>query len=63
VPLTADVIPIEEKKPTMSAVHLLVLIEVKPGKRQQQLQAYQKLKPLVLSEAGCLRSVLLYELL
>ena len=38
----------------MSAVHLLVLIEVQPGKRQQQLQAYQQLKPLVLAEPGCL---------
>ena len=39
----------------MPAVHLLVLIEVQSGKRQQQLQAYQKLKPLVLAEAGCLQ--------
>jgi quinol monooxygenase YgiN len=39
----------------MPAVHLLVLIEVRPSKRQQQLQAYQKLKPLVLAEAGCLQ--------
>ncbi|MEY4438954.1 MAG: hypothetical protein RIQ36_418 [Pseudomonadota bacterium] len=39
----------------MSAVHLLVLIEVQSGKRQQQLQAYKKLKPLVLAEAGCLQ--------
>ena len=39
----------------MPAVHLLVLIEVQPGKRQQQLQAYQKLKPLILAEAGCLQ--------
>ncbi len=39
----------------MSAVHLLVLIEVQPGKRQQQLEAYQRLKPLVLAEPGCLQ--------
>ena len=39
----------------MSAVHLLVLIEVQPGKRQQQLRAYQRLKPLVLAEPGCLQ--------
>jgi quinol monooxygenase YgiN len=43
----------------MSAVHLLVLIEVQPGKRQQQLRAYQRLKPLVLAEAGCLQYDLL----
>lgn len=39
----------------MSAVHLLVLIEVQPGKRQQQMQAYEKLKPFVLAEFGCLQ--------
>ena len=39
----------------MFAVHLLVLIEVQPGKRQQQLEAYQRLKPLVLAEPGCLQ--------
>lgn len=39
----------------MSAIHLLVLIEVQPGKRQQQLHAYQQLKPLVLAEPGCLQ--------
>jgi quinol monooxygenase YgiN len=39
----------------MSAVHLFVLIEVQPGKRQQQLQAYQRLQPLVLAEPGCLQ--------
>jgi quinol monooxygenase YgiN len=43
----------------MSAVHLLVLIEVQPGKRQQQLRAYQRLKPLVLAEPGCLQYDLL----
>jgi quinol monooxygenase YgiN len=39
----------------MSSVHLLVLIEVQPGKRQQQIQTYEKLKPLVLAELGCLQ--------
>ncbi|WP_310627404.1 putative quinol monooxygenase [Limnohabitans sp.] len=39
----------------MSAINLLVLIEVQPGKRQQQIQAYEKLKPLVLAELGCLQ--------
>ena len=39
----------------MPAVHLLVLIEGQPGKRQQQLDAYQRLKPLVLAEPGCLQ--------
>ena len=39
----------------MPAVHLLVLIEVQPGKRQQQIQTYEKLKPLVLAESGCLQ--------
>jgi quinol monooxygenase YgiN len=39
----------------MSAVNLLVLIEVQPGKRQQQIQVYEKLKPLVLAELGCLQ--------
>ena len=39
----------------MFAVHLLVLIEVQPGKRQQQLEAHQRLKPLVLAEPGCLQ--------
>lgn len=39
-PVNLGVIPIEARKPTTSAVHLLVLIEVQPSKRQQQLQAY-----------------------
>ena len=39
----------------MSAINLLVLIEVQPGKRQQQIQSYEKLKPLVLAELGCLQ--------
>ena len=39
----------------MSTVHLLVLIEVQPGKRQQQIQAFEMLKPLVLAEQGCLQ--------
>jgi quinol monooxygenase YgiN len=39
----------------MKAIHLLVLIEVQPGKRQHQLQAYQHIKPLVLAENGCMQ--------
>jgi quinol monooxygenase YgiN len=39
----------------MSAVNLLVLIEVQPGKRLQQIQAYKKLRSLVLAEPGCLQ--------
>jgi quinol monooxygenase YgiN len=38
---------------------LLVFIEVMPGKRDEQIEAYKNLKPLVLAEPGCLR----YELL
>lgn len=43
----------------MDEVNLLVFIEVMPGKRSEQIEAYNKLKPLVLAEPGCLR----YELL
>ncbi|MDK8462528.1 putative quinol monooxygenase [Marinobacter sp. SS13-12] len=43
----------------MEEVNLLVFIEVKPGKRNEQIEAYRKLKPTVLAEQGCLR----YELL
>lgn len=43
----------------MEEVNLLVFIEVMPGKRNEQIEAYRKLKPIVLAEPGCLR----YELL
>jgi len=36
-------------------VNLVVMIEVVPGKRDIQLAAYEKLKPLVLAEPGCLQ--------
>ncbi|MDO5654090.1 MAG: putative quinol monooxygenase [Brachymonas sp.] len=39
----------------MDEINLLILIEVMPGKRNIQLEAYKKLKPLVLAEAGCLQ--------
>ena len=39
----------------MEAIHLLVLIEVQPGKRAIQIEAYEALKPLVLAEPGCLQ--------
>lgn len=43
----------------MEEINLLVFIEVMPGKRNEQIEAYKKLKPIVLEELGCLR----YELL
>jgi len=43
----------------MGEVNLLVFIEVMPGKRNEQIEAYKALKPLVEAEPGCLR----YELL
>ena len=39
----------------MKEINLLVMIEVMSGKREIQLQAYKKLKPLVLAEEGCLQ--------
>lgn len=39
----------------MEEVNLIVMIEVMPGKRDLQLDAYKKLKPLVLAEPGCLQ--------
>lgn len=35
-------------------VKLIILIEVEAGKAQQQIDLYQKIKPLVVNEAGCL---------
>ena len=39
----------------MEEVNLIVMIEVMPGKRGNQLEAYKRLKPLVKSEPGCLK--------
>lgn len=39
----------------MEAIHLLVLIEVQPGKRAVQIEAFEKLRPLVLAEPGCIQ--------
>ena len=36
------------------SVSLIVLIEVQPGKAEQQLEAFRKLAPLVRAEAGCI---------
>jgi len=39
----------------MEEVNLIVMIEVMPEKQNLQLEAYEKLKPLVLAEPGCLQ--------
>ncbi|MDZ7925265.1 MAG: antibiotic biosynthesis monooxygenase family protein [Marinagarivorans sp.] len=39
----------------MEEINLVVMIEVMPGKRCHQLEAYEKLKPFVLAEPGCLQ--------
>lgn len=36
-----------------NGVKLVILIEVEQGKAQQQIDLYQKIKPLVLEEEGC----------
>jgi len=36
-------------------IRLLILLEVKPGKANEQINLYQKIKPLVLNEDGCLQ--------
>ena len=36
-------------------VKLVILIEVKQGKAQQQIALYEKIRPLVLEEEGCLQ--------
>lgn len=36
-------------------ISLLIMIEVKSGLRQKQIDAYTKLAPIVLEEAGCLQ--------
>lgn len=35
-------------------IKLHILIEVQPGKANQQIALYQRIKPLVLAEQGCL---------
>jgi len=39
----------------MEEINLIVMIEVMPGKRNVQINAYKKLKPLVEAEPGCLK--------
>ena len=36
-------------------ISLLILIETKKGQRQKQIDAYNKLAPIVLKETGCLQ--------
>jgi quinol monooxygenase YgiN len=36
-------------------VMLVILIETSPGKRREQIAAYEKLAPVVRAEAGCLQ--------
>ena len=36
-------------------ISLLILIETKKGQRQKQIDAYNKLAPIVLNETGCLQ--------
>lgn len=38
-----------------SEIKLVILIEVQTGKADQQITLYNKIKPLVLAEAGCLQ--------
>jgi len=38
-----------------NGVKLVVLIEVKPDQAQQQIDLYEKIRPLVLEEEGCLQ--------
>jgi quinol monooxygenase YgiN len=35
-------------------IELIVLIEVQPGKAEEQINYFKKLQPLVLNEKGCL---------
>lgn len=35
-------------------IKLVILIEVQPGKADEQIDLYNKIKPLVLAEDGCL---------
>ena len=36
-------------------VKLVILIQVQKGKQQQQIELYEKIRPLVLEEEGCLQ--------
>ena len=36
-------------------IAMMILIEVKEGRRDEQINAYKKLLPLVLAEEGCLQ--------
>jgi quinol monooxygenase YgiN len=36
-------------------IRLVILIEVEPGKAEEQINLYNKIKPLVLAEEGCLQ--------
>ena len=36
-------------------ISLLILIETKEGQRQKQIDAFNKLSPIVLNETGCLQ--------
>lgn len=35
-------------------INLIVLIEVQPGKAEEQINFFKKLQPLVLNEKGCI---------
>ena len=35
-------------------ISLIIMIEVKPGQREEQIKAYNELAPKVLAEEGCL---------
>jgi len=39
----------------MKEISVVVLIEVKPGQREDQINAFNEIKPLVLAEDGCLQ--------
>jgi quinol monooxygenase YgiN len=43
----------------MEEVNILVQIEVMPGKANEQIDTYKKLRPLVLAEPGCIQYQLL----
>ena len=36
-------------------ISLVILIETKPGRAHEQIQAFKQLQPLVLAEKGCLQ--------
>lgn len=35
-------------------INLIVLVEVQPGKAEEQINLFKKLQPLVLNEKGCM---------